>query len=186
MALNVSKKKEVIVLSGLNPEAQQVIKTYTAHLPVEIHFLAPQDPGVKAELSSLLSDQTAAVVIQYPDFFGRLRLTSELLSLIKASGALSIVYINDPVCLGLLEPPEPWARSAVGEFSLWGYPFFGGPTWVSLPQKEFSPEHARSVGWYDHRFRRERRLCLNPTNQGTTYSAEKPLLISVLTRRFVP
>lgn len=129
LALNVSNKKEVIVLSGLNPEAQQVIKTYTAHLSVEIHFLAPQDPGVKAELSSLLSDQTAAAVIQYPDFFGRLRLTSELLSLIKASGALSIVYINDPVCLGLLEPPGAMgADLVVGEAQSLGLPLsFGGP-----------------------------------------------------------
>ena len=129
LAHNVSNKKEFIILSGLNPEAQHVLKTYTAHLPVKIHFVSPQVPEVKAELSSLLSEQTAAVVIQYPDFFGRLRLTGELLSLIKASGALSIVYINDPVCLGLLEPPGAiGADLVVGEAQSFGLTLsFGGP-----------------------------------------------------------
>ncbi|MBA2133235.1 aminomethyl-transferring glycine dehydrogenase subunit GcvPA [Capillibacterium thermochitinicola] len=131
LAHNVSNRKEFIVLSGLNPEAQQVLRTYTAHLPVKMHFMAPQEqePEVKSQLATLLSDQTAAVVLQYPDFFGRLRLTRDLLSLIKESGALSIVYLNDPICLGLLEPPGTMgADLVVGEAQSFGLPLsFGGP-----------------------------------------------------------
>ncbi|NLM37737.1 MAG: aminomethyl-transferring glycine dehydrogenase subunit GcvPA [Firmicutes bacterium] len=131
LAYNASNKREFIVISGLNPEAQQVLQTYTAHLPVKMHYLAlrEQEPEVNASLAPLLSGQTAAVIIQYPDFFGRLRLTKELLNLIKESGALSIIYLNDPVCLGLLEPPGALgADLVVGEAQSFGLPLsFGGP-----------------------------------------------------------
>ncbi len=129
LAHNVSNKPEVIVLSGLHPEAQQVLQTYTAHLPVKVRLLASPEPEVETALSAMLSDQIAAVVIQYPDFYGRLRLSKKLLSLIKDSGALSIVYINDPICLGLLEPPGAMgADLVVGEAQSFGLPLsFGGP-----------------------------------------------------------
>lgn len=129
LAHNVTRKNEIIIFSALNPEAGQVLRTYTTNLPVKIHSLLPNAPDPKAELTALLSDQTAAVIVQYPDFLGRLSLTQELLSLIKESGALSIVYINDPVSLGLLEPPGTMgADLVVGEAQSFGLPLsFGGP-----------------------------------------------------------
>jgi glycine dehydrogenase subunit 1 len=80
-------------------------------------------------LATVLDDQTAAVVIQHPDFYGHLTLTPELLSLIKESAALSIVYINDPITLGLLEPPGTMgADLVVGEAQAFGLPLsLGGP-----------------------------------------------------------
>lgn len=130
LAHNVTGKKDVILLSGLNPDAVQVLRTHTAHLPVAIQRLPFQeDADPKAQLTSLLSAETAAVVVQYPDFFGRLTLTKELIDLVKASGALAIVYLNDPICLGLLEPPGSMgADLVVGEAQSFGLPLsFGGP-----------------------------------------------------------
>lgn len=129
LAYNVTKRKEIILLSGLNPEAAQVVRTYTANLPVEVHSLPVMEEDPQKQLMASVNEQTAAVVIQYPDFYGRLILSRELLSVVKASGALAIVYINDPVCLGLLEPPGSFgADLVVGEAQAFGLPLsFGGP-----------------------------------------------------------
>jgi len=129
LAYNFTKRKEILLLSGLNPEAAQVVRIYTAHLPVKVQFLTLKDPDSQEQLAAALSDQTAAVVIQHPDFYGRLTLSRDLLSVVKASGALAIVYINDPVSLGLLEPPGPLgADLVVGEAQAFGLPLsFGGP-----------------------------------------------------------
>lgn len=129
LAYNFTKRKEIILFSGLNPEAAQVVQTYTANLPIELHSLAPAESDPQKQLVTTVNDQTAAVVIQYPDFYGRLTLSPDLLSIVKESGALVIVYINDPVCLGLLEPPGTFgADLVVGEAQAFGLPLsFGGP-----------------------------------------------------------
>jgi len=129
LAYNFTKKKKIILFSGLNPEAQQVVRTYTANLPVQLHHLKSATVDPLEQLATVLDDQTAAVVIQHPDFYGHLTLTPELLSLIKESAALSIVYINDPITLGLLEPPGTMgADLVVGEAQAFGLPLsLGGP-----------------------------------------------------------
>ncbi|HEY8391510.1 MAG TPA: aminomethyl-transferring glycine dehydrogenase subunit GcvPA [Capillibacterium sp.] len=129
LAYHVTKRKEIILLSGLNPEAVQVVRTYTANLPVTIHPLPFTEDDPQEQLEAVLNEGTAAVIIQYPDFYGRLTLSPELVAAVKASGALAIVYINDPVCLGLLEPPGAFgADLVVGEAQALGLPLsFGGP-----------------------------------------------------------
>ena len=106
-----------------------MVRTYTANLPVQLHHLKSATVDPLEQLATVLDDQTAAVVIQHPDFYGHLTLTPELLSLIKESAALSIVYINDPITLGLLEPPGTMgADLVVGEAQAFGLPLsLGGP-----------------------------------------------------------
>ncbi len=129
LALRYTKKSEVIVLPGLNPEAEQVLHTYTRNIKVDLRCF-PYEKGNKEEiLKSALNDQTAAVVIQNPDFFGNLSPLTELISMIHDSKALAIVYVNDPVSLGILEPPgTQGADLVVGEAQAFGLPLsFGGP-----------------------------------------------------------
>lgn len=129
LAGSFTRKAEIVVLSGLNPEARQVLQTYTRHSRLKLRFLSPVDGLPTAQLTSSLNEQTAAVVIQNPDFFGNLTVTKELLSTIRASGALSIVYINDPTSLAILGPPGTLgADLVVGEAQAFGLPLlFGGP-----------------------------------------------------------
>jgi glycine dehydrogenase subunit 1 len=129
LAHNFTKKSQVTILSGLNPEAKQVLRTYTSNSEITLKFLSPEDGDKNHQLASALNDKTAAVVLQNPDFFGHLALTRELLSMINESGALSIVYINDPISLAILEPPGALgADLVVGEAQAFGLPLsFGGP-----------------------------------------------------------
>ncbi len=137
LAGNFTRKNEIVVFPGLNPEARQVVQTYTRHSGLKIRFLSPADEPGGSPLS-FLTEQTAAVVIQNPDFFGRLVLTKELLSTIKECGALSIVYINDPTSLAILEPPGSLgADLVVGEAQAFGLPLsFGGPYLGFLAAKQ--------------------------------------------------
>ena len=79
-------------------------------------------------LRKAVSGQTAAVVIQHPNFFGCLEDVKAAADLAHAEGALLIV-VADPVNLGLLTPPGALgADIVVGEGQGLGVPMsFGGP-----------------------------------------------------------
>ena len=94
LAGNFTRRSEVVVFPGLNPEARQVLQTYTRHTGLKLKFLSPTETPAASPLS-VLTERTAAVVMQHPDFFGQLVLTEELLTTVRESGALSIVYVND-------------------------------------------------------------------------------------------
>ncbi|NLW55993.1 MAG: aminomethyl-transferring glycine dehydrogenase subunit GcvPA [Firmicutes bacterium] len=128
LAGNFTRRREILVFPGLNPEAQQVLEAYTRYTNLRLKFLSPT-AELTAPPASFLNEQTAAVVIQNPDFFGQLVLTKELLTAIKEKGALSIVYVNDPISLAILEPPGTLgADLVVGEAQAFGLPLsFGGP-----------------------------------------------------------
>lgn len=68
------------------------------------------------------------VVVQYPDFFGRIYDYTELSKAVHAAGALFVVSVN-PTALGLLKPPSEFgADIVVGEGQPLGLPMsFGGP-----------------------------------------------------------
>ncbi len=74
LALNVSDgRREVLVAESVHPEYRQTLATYCANLHVKIvtlptpeGFLNPDD------LKKAMTDQTVAVVVQHPNFFGHL------------------------------------------------------------------------------------------------------------------
>jgi glycine dehydrogenase subunit 1 len=87
-----------------------------------------------------IDDQTAAIVVQTPDFFGALRNVEELADLAHDAGALLIVVVTEVVSLGLLEAPGALgADIVVAEGQSIGNALnFGGP-YVGLmaTRKEF-------------------------------------------------
>jgi glycine dehydrogenase subunit 1 len=80
------------------------------------------------DLKSLLDDQTAALVIQNPNFFGQFEDVTGLADSVHAAGALLIV-VADPIALGLFQPPGAYgADVVVAEGQALGIPLsFGGP-----------------------------------------------------------
>jgi glycine dehydrogenase subunit 1 len=83
------------------------------------------DPG---SLINLIDANTALVILQYPDFFGRIYDFSALIEAAHAQGALVCVVAN-PIALGLLKTPgEMGADIVTGEGQPLGIPLsFGGP-----------------------------------------------------------
>ena len=76
----------------------------------------------------MITDQTAAVVIQYPNFLGQLEDVRAIVAAAHARGALAIVSV-DPISLGLLQRPGDYgADIVVAEGQSLGNPLsYGGP-----------------------------------------------------------
>lgn len=125
------KRKEILVSPGLHPHYLSVMHTYLSDfdgvkvIRPEFNSLADITPG---NLAGGINDNTALVVVQYPDFFGQIYDFTELAEAVHAKGALLCVSVN-PIALGLLKTPgEMGADVVVGEGQPLGIPLnFGGP-----------------------------------------------------------
>ena len=132
MAMNVAQKEKrrVLLSPGLNPQYRAVIRTYTQGMGLTIAGDEDLANGF-SKLGSLCDASTACVVVQYPDFLGRIPQPGELSALAAkahACGALLVVAAN-PIALGLLAPPgEMGADVVAGEGQALGnHLSFGGP-----------------------------------------------------------
>ncbi len=124
------KRKKVVLSPALHPQYRETLRTYIQDLDVE---LAGDDPKASldkgpAELENLIDENTALVIVQYPDFFGRIYDFTRLIETAHAKGVLACVAAN-PTALGLLKTPaEMGADIVVGEAQPLGIPLsFGGP-----------------------------------------------------------
>lgn len=130
MALAASADKQRVVLAGsIHPEYAQSVRTILANVDAEI-VTAPAKNGRFSpdELAAAITDDTAGVVIQYPNFFGQLEDVDRLVKCARDRGALAIVSV-DPISLGvLLRPAEYGADIVVAEGqSLGNHLAYGGP-----------------------------------------------------------
>lgn len=132
MAINVQrqKRKKIVLSPTLHPMYRAVTRTYTQGMGFTISGDERQDSDFHA-LLDLCDDDTAAVVVQNPDFFGQLHSgeeMSDLAAAVHAHGALLIVS-TDPIALGLFTPPGQYGADIVtaeGQ-SLGNSLSFGGP-----------------------------------------------------------
>ena len=129
MATAQTGRNKVLVLQTLNPEYRRVINTLNGALGVEIVTVPFEDGAVDpARVQELMNDTVAAVVMQYPNFFGSIEDIERISEIAHAAGALSIVSAN-PIALGLIEAPGKLGADIVtGEGQPLGIPLsFGGP-----------------------------------------------------------
>jgi glycine dehydrogenase subunit 1 len=126
-AINVHrlKRRKVVVSPWVHPEYRAVVRTYTQGMSLAV---VGDEEGGAARLVDLLDDNTACLIVQYPDFLGRIADLSEMAEATRAVGAL-LVVVADPIALGLLKPPgEFGADIVVGEGQGMGAGLnFGGP-----------------------------------------------------------
>ena len=132
MAVSVGrgKRHKAIVSPFLHPEYRETIRTYTQGMDVEIVGDESEANTFEA-LKGMLDKETACVIVQNPDFLGRMgspAALSELAEAAHAVGALLVVSAN-PISLGLLVPPgEYGADIVVGEGQPLGNELnYGGP-----------------------------------------------------------
>jgi glycine dehydrogenase subunit 1 len=130
MALTITGRRGRVVVAGsVHPEYRQVLKTYLTNLDPELVTVPARagrvDPG---ELAKAINAETAAVVLQYPNFFGQLEEIEALVETAHRQGALAIVSV-DPISLGLLRRPGTYgADIVVAEGQSLGNPLaYGGP-----------------------------------------------------------
>lgn len=124
-----TRKKRVVIPETVHPEYKKVIETYALSGYFEPVFVPCPDGVLDLKAASdLVNDQTAALAVQHPNFFGHLEPVGAASQLIHQAGGLLIMAV-DPLSLALLKPPGSWgADIAVGEGQALGNPLsFGGP-----------------------------------------------------------
>lgn len=125
------KRKKVIVSPTVHPQYRAVIRTYVQGMELELAGDdADTDLGSQPdELTNLIDDNTSLVIVQYPDFFGRVYDYTKLIEAAHAKGALVCVVAN-PTALALFKTPGSMgADIVVGDGQPLGIPmWYGGPS----------------------------------------------------------
>ncbi|HKG45791.1 MAG TPA: aminomethyl-transferring glycine dehydrogenase subunit GcvPA [Pyrinomonadaceae bacterium] len=131
MAERVTKRSKVVASTATHPQYLEVVQTYVQHAGIHLE-LVPFDERTGQSWQALavaIDDQTAAVVVQSPNFFGCVEDLSALADAAHAKGALLVVAITEAMSLGLLKSPGACgADIVVAEGQSFGVPLsFGGP-----------------------------------------------------------
>ncbi|MEB6216158.1 aminomethyl-transferring glycine dehydrogenase subunit GcvPA [Mammaliicoccus sciuri] len=129
LAAGHTKKSKVIVSKSVHYQSIEVLKTYTKAQDIKVVEVDLDGSVTDLEkLKAVIDDDTAAVCVQYPNFFGSLEDLEAIKQLIADKKALFIVSSN-PLALGLITPPgEFGADIVVGDAQVFGIPAqYGGP-----------------------------------------------------------
>lgn len=124
-----TKRQKVLVSATVHPESREVLKTYAKGQHIEVVEIPHQNGQTDIQaLQSLIDADTAAVIVQYPNFFGAIEPLKDMEQLIHSHKALFVVSSN-PLALGALTPPGKFgADIVVGDAQPFGIPTaFGGP-----------------------------------------------------------
>jgi len=120
------QRRRVILSPGVHPQYREVVRTYLRGGDVELvddHAMCGD-----TSLAGQLDANTAALVIQNPNFLGQFEDVQGLADAVHAAGALLIVVV-DPISLGLFQPPGAYGADVVAaDGQALGLPVsFGGP-----------------------------------------------------------
>ncbi|WP_127752189.1 aminomethyl-transferring glycine dehydrogenase subunit GcvPA [Devosia sp. 1566] len=138
MARRLTRRRKIVLSGGLHPQYRDVVRSYLKDDP-DLVCLSPSPEG-QGDLLDHIDGQTAAIVVQTPDFFGHLRDLQAAADAAHAQGALLIVVITEIVSLGLIEAPGALgADIVVGEGQSIGNALnYGGPyLGLMATKKEF-------------------------------------------------
>lgn len=129
MTLRVTGRNRVLLDTSVNPFHREIVQGYLGSISAQVEEVAPN--GCESDLGRLLAsvtDETAAVIVQNPNFFGSVADFSALADRAHEKGALLVVSCY-PIALGLIKTPgEMGADIAVGDGQSLGNPLsFGGP-----------------------------------------------------------
>jgi glycine dehydrogenase subunit 1 len=130
MAAENTKRKSIVVSKSVHPEVRKVLETYMKFNGIEVVELDCKDGVTDIEkLKAAVSNTTAGVVVQSPNFFGIVEDLTEIESITHSNKAMLIVNVIDPISLGILKTPgELGADIVVGEGQSFGNSLnFGGP-----------------------------------------------------------
>jgi glycine dehydrogenase subunit 1 len=129
MALGITRRSEVLVAESVHPEYRQVLATYAANLHCRLRTVPTPDGRLNPDdVRAAVTDATACVIAQSPNFFGHLEDMRAIGDAARKVGAVFVASF-DPISAGVLKRPgEYGADIAVAEGQGLGVPFqYGGP-----------------------------------------------------------
>jgi glycine dehydrogenase subunit 1 len=129
MAIRATGRPRVIVDGGVNPIYRKMLYCYTANLSIEFHEI-PVSHGQsdRQKVFAALDTNTAAVILQNPNFFGVIDNHGDIVEKCHSMGILAVQSVY-PISMAILKPPgEIGVDIATGEGQSLGLPLsFGGP-----------------------------------------------------------
>jgi glycine dehydrogenase subunit 1 len=108
MAMRVTGRHKAVVARSVHPEYREVLATYLRYreLPTsEVGFDAETGRIDLAALEASVTEETAAVLVQSPNFFGVIEDIPAIAEIVHKKGALLCVSIAEAVSLGVVRPP---------------------------------------------------------------------------------
>jgi glycine dehydrogenase subunit 1 len=129
MALNATRRHRIVMDSGINPVYRTMVCTYTANLSIDLREVpVVHGQSDRQTLFEALDNDTAAVILQNPNFFGVIDDHSDVVQHCHERGILVIQSVY-PIAMALLKPPgEIGVDIVTGEAQSLGLPLgFGGP-----------------------------------------------------------
>ena len=139
MAVRATKRSGVAVSRTVHPEYRAVLSTYARNqgMPVaEFGYDGDSGAANLEDLERSITADTAAVIIQSPNFFGVVENVKAAAEIAHRHGALLIFVFAEAVSLGILEPPVD-ADIVAGELQSFAIsPSFGGPFAGIMATKE--------------------------------------------------
>jgi glycine dehydrogenase subunit 1 len=139
MAVRLTGRDRILTSRTVHPEYREVLATYARNqgMPVdELDYVRETGALDLSQVEQKIGAQTAAVIIQSPNFFGIVEDVRRAAEIAHRHGALLIVVFAEAVSLGLLEPPRD-ADIVAGELQSFAIsPSYGGPFAGIIATKE--------------------------------------------------
>jgi len=169
MAVRINQGTKVLIPRSLHPFYRKVVETYVRGIDLEIVEIPWTEAGTMdlAAVKANLDDDTAAVVVQNPNFLGVLEPLDELGEIVGASKAMFVAAVN-PLSLGVVRPPGDFgADMVVGDGQPLGIPLsYGGPY----------------VGFFSTRETHIRKMPGRITGQTTDVDGKRGFVLTLKTR----
>ena len=108
MAVRVTGRHKAVVASTVHPEYREVLATYAKHQGLPSSLVGYDAETGRIDLAALetqVTNETAAVLVQSPNFFGVIEDIPAIAAIAHAKGALLIVSIAEAISLGVVRPP---------------------------------------------------------------------------------
>lgn len=129
MAVRHTGRRKLVVCEAVSPIYRVMLGSYTSNLHLELVTIPHKDGACDlAALTKALDADTAAVVVQNPNFFGTIADFTALFAAARAAGVVSLISVYPVLQSVLKSPGEMGADVAVAEGQSLGLPLsFGGP-----------------------------------------------------------
>ncbi len=108
MAVRVTGRHKAVVARTVHPEYREVMATYAKHQGLPSTLVGYDRETGRVDLKALeaeVTEETAAVLVQSPNFFGVVEDIPAIAEIAHKKGALLIVSIAEAVSLGVVRPP---------------------------------------------------------------------------------
>ena len=131
MAMRATRRRHVVIAAGLSPIFREMLKCYSANQDCVITDIVlgdDDDRSGQEEILAAVTDQTAGVIVQYPNAFGAVEDWTRTVAAVKAAGALAVCAAYPTALAAVKTPGAMGFDIVVGEGQPLGLPLsFGGP-----------------------------------------------------------